>query len=1014
MKTKIIYYICYIIVLLVQITACSDVLDGGDVCDFSAIEGELTLHFEELAHKNVHISRSSQDQQKKERIESLQVYIFNESGRLTGYTELYDKDGSIDSPQGQVTVHTRGGKSYIYAIANLLTSQYDVTEEDFKLLQVDSDQIQSSNLTRDLFLKIRFKRQPQALMPLDNLFLMSGYVNNGNFVTISPIGNGKLSITEPAEPDNRIIKLYRILSSNTIKVKTTPGHDFKLTKIELRNVANTGTLLPASQNSPEVTTGTFEQMNAVEVTTPNTFEFYLPENIQQVNPGTIINKWENREDNTYDQSKEHKIFTKAPANASYIILYGKYINERMKRAAEVAYTIHFGDIGAQFQRLDNFNVERNCKYTYSVTINGVEDIIVEAKKEGNHPYAEGVVLELNNGKLYELDAHYESRILKFIKGGIFKHQGIQHNQRKFHGYMTYISTPLGQSRALCIEKSENDNKVYLYNTFDAGAKTPLCEIREDGLFYDLHNGTQITDETMVQDIAGTLDDKWVKFRRNTEENKVYPRFYKRDIVCKYPGDQFFMKSPETMNPSLTGDKEPLINIYALLYQLVTHEQDTDNSFWNETDNQGQACVYYTCFVDENYYENERWDKYVNTPNRIMHVASHIYISEDQHSAFTDVLYTLSQRSIKTFYNPNLSSTVKAYGMETVSEEQHPVSISYKFRFQNYDYDFKTYRDNWNGYTSTYNEMLNCKWSDEECKYVPQQQPLHTSVCKAMLTRNRDLNGDGILQKNEIRWYVGSEGQYAGAWYGEDIFPAETRLFDINLMNEFSPGEIPHLWHYFTSSPLEIFWAEEGSSTSTIKDNENPDNIGWSRANQVRCFRTLESNGPGLCDPEPFWTHTITSDKEIIVDLNRMDSRALRTNVKDELGIHYERDEQNRLPKRFIIAKDFATNLDPNAQTLDYFTWQEVKNNSNLSQINTGYTTPGWRLPNQRELGLMSLVDNERYREIWCRTKFNGSRYGKNNISYKNPNISGYGRLKNGNITVEVQQVNLKIICVKDL
>lgn len=1006
---KFVINLFYVLLLLVQ-AACTDDMEWGTAGQYSEASGQLTLSFEELTGRDIHISRTVLNGNEENFLHSLRIYVFSESGRLTGYTCLTgDGVHPIPTPRGKVTVSARGGKSYIYAIANLKTAQYYVSPEDFALLDVDPARVTASELTRERFLSVSFQRQPNSLLPLDNHFLMSGYANYGHPVTIVPAGAGRLTLSEPTAADDRVIKLYRVVSKNKISVKSAPGSHFTLTRYELHNVALSGTLLPSPPRQLAPTQGSFEQMDPIQVTTENTVEFYLPENIQKNTQG-IIKSWEDREKNVYDSLKVTKTFTHAPENASYIVLNGKFSNEADKIAAEVTYTIHFGDIGARLDRLDNFEVERNCTYTYNITINGVNDIIVEARKEGDHPYAEGNVIHIHNGTIYELDAHYESRILKFVKGGISNGMEMIYDKQEYHGYIAYISTPFGKSRSVCVEKSQKNGKIYLYDVFEQGStKTPLCEIRENGL-YD-HNGRPITDEQTLTDIFGMSDYKWARFRKNTPHNLVGDKTDLSRYVCKYPGDQFFMKPSDLMNIHLTGDKEPLIDIYTLLYNLAKHDTDTENTYWNAVDSKGKSCVYYTCFVDENYYEHKSWDLYVNQPDRIMHVASEIDISDDEHSTYMSVLYTLSQKSIKTFYNPSYASEVKAYGIESVTDEQHPVSGSSRdiVSFRNTDYDFSdAHKEKWNGHTSAVKRMDRNSWNQPHTRYLVNQQPLHTTVSTSMLSRNRDLNGNGVIDADEIRWYVGAVGQYVGIWLCEEILPAESRLFDITLMHDFVLGSFPHEWHYFTASSPEIFWAEEGSSTSGLYAGD------WSQARQVRCFRTLESSGKGLSDPDTYFQsrRLLSRDGEIEVSLDRVDSRALRPHVNTMLGVHYERDEQNLLPSHFKIAKSFAHNLNT-SQRSEFFTWQEVKNPSNMSGIDTGSEEPGWRVPNQRELCVMVFADDNRCRGIWCRTKYNGSRYGAFHQGYKN-NISGYARLDNGNMTVQVNKNRMKVICVKDI
>ena len=95
----------------------------------------------------------------------------------------------------------------------------------FKTLLNVSD-VKTSRLTRDDLLSMKFKRtaptgnQVLSPSPVDQIFMMSGYLNEGNAVTIQDDG----SIKE-LNANERIIYLYRILAKNTftIDLKNSPG-----------------------------------------------------------------------------------------------------------------------------------------------------------------------------------------------------------------------------------------------------------------------------------------------------------------------------------------------------------------------------------------------------------------------------------------------------------------------------------------------------------------------------------------------------------------------------------------------------------------------------------------------------------------------------------------------------------------------------------------------------------------------------------------------------------------------
>lgn len=77
----------------------------------------------------------------------------------------------------------------------------------------------------------------------------------------------------------------------------------------------------------------------------------------------------------------------------------------MEVEADVKYTIHLGDFSDG--NFNNFDVERDHYYKYTVTVNGVDEIIAEVEtNRENQPGAEGVVFR--KGSKVRVDAHYEA------------------------------------------------------------------------------------------------------------------------------------------------------------------------------------------------------------------------------------------------------------------------------------------------------------------------------------------------------------------------------------------------------------------------------------------------------------------------------------------------------------------------------------------------------------------------------------------------------------------------------
>ena len=151
------------------------------------------------------------------------------------------------------------------------------------------------------------------------------------------------------------------------------------------------------------------------------------------------------------------------------------------RTGEVKYIIHLGG-GAD--DIENFKSIRNKKYSYNVTFNVVESIIVEVQggedKEGANPGVEGDVVDAKT-IVYSLDAHYncinlgftyeEIKELSFIIQSPFADDAIYSETNKLPG----------------TEKEAGDYKwIKLQRTTDAQT---LAKYREKGTtpiyLYDL-------------------------------------------------------------------------------------------------------------------------------------------------------------------------------------------------------------------------------------------------------------------------------------------------------------------------------------------------------------------------------------------------------------------------------------------------------------------------------------------------------------------------------------------------
>lgn len=180
--------------------------------------------------------------------------------------------------------------------------------------------------------------------------------------------------------------------------------------------------------------------------TPSSFTVYLPENIREYTGDKTEWEFADRDrvrkddngENLYENTPSqeghegHYQFENAPEKSTYVEITGKFEGNNI--SAETKYILHLGDFSNN--KFKEFSLRRDYHYQYTVTVNGVNDIVVEVKGEDGtsnpqekNPAVEGIVFE--GGARVQLDAHYEQVEMKLMKNKISE------------GVYIYAKTPFG-------------------------------------------------------------------------------------------------------------------------------------------------------------------------------------------------------------------------------------------------------------------------------------------------------------------------------------------------------------------------------------------------------------------------------------------------------------------------------------------------------------------------------------------------------------------------------------------
>lgn len=620
----------------------------------------------------------------------------------------------------------RSGKWFMYAVANYGKGFFPVDVNALK------------GLTRSEFLDYCITKQNNALDIIETSVLMSGkYCPAGKTYDQC---DGSLDIKPGENKLDGIIRLRRSVAKITFVFKggshthtidgttTTANVTFKPESYGLYEYSRSCTLMERDWNDAIEYKG---DLNVSETNrfhngsdfpiTGSRFEFYMPENVQTRNvKGTPDNGWNyfNREERNSDgvenpTQEQYNTFKYAPKHGTFVAVKGTISIPEENYSGDVTYYIHLGNFT---NSADDFTVRRNYHYTYTITVNGVDNIIAEAKAEDSseiQPGAEGNITHTTDAYLdVRLDSHYETVLLK-VEADV-----------DASTYAVRVNSPYTKNVMVKSTDSPAD--------FEAKKKD--------------------------------LDYGWIRFGKPAA-NKGY---------ISYPGEDkttdIFGLITDLQNKN---EKYWLKGTYTESGQTTAKDYYYTIAYVNEYYYEDKMPV-------DDAGKTAELKKFINADDRTMSVilGPNVFESKDGHSTYTDLthgFFNISQRSIKTFYD---LSVANPFGIEQIEEtaatKNYKINYSYSNR-NNYDKDKS---DTDNGYLNIPDRFTNgsSSWNSYISNGFYQSVALSKDYAVYQcLSRNRDENGNGTIDASEVKWYLPAVNQCTYYWFGMNSLPEDARI-----------------------------------------------------------------------------------------------------------------------------------------------------------------------------------------------------------------------------------------------
>lgn len=979
--------------MLFFVTSCADdmLVDSNNGNIKEGIPVSVSFNFQ--VEKTAVQSRAAQDINTEYKVNNLYVFAFYGDGRLDNKrwyqlselenTQEKQNDGS-GTTQGEIPnfkIHTGSSKTF-YAVANVGYSGLNASAFD-NIETLEDLQAVTSDL--------------ESAISLDRIsFLMSGQL-------ATDAGQTSFDVTSNTTRIDGTFLLKRTDARITFNVKSEAAEKnwtefaFEPRSYRVVNIPRRTYIFPHDEDA-EGEYGRMTQTLNFDVPNPkgtSTFDFYVQENRQtpkkRITEDDLTEENENatvfamREEwNETNEETGEKIFEFAPEQGTYVEINGllSYQDETVNPvefvSADVTYTIHLGNTGSAEEaslRANNYETLRNTHYTYNIKVRGVNDIIVEVEDDDEkRPGAEGDVV-IAGGEVVELDSHFDRYKFYLRKSDLLATANDE--------VLTWaISTPF-----------ENAMRI------------------------------QGNDEL-------PHDYKWITFAINKEygvDNNSY---------VKYPGDDIY-DGYANATPSETGtykapywngyrdipqanqgkvalrDVEQLLNFLTQQAKEPTPGLDLFESFDDESGQRLEDVVVVTAFVDEYLYvadptnPNETstpekpskeglllWKKVVNGRDRMLHICRGAgQTSTDGNSSVIRSVLSFRQHPIHTIYDVSQpdDKLYKAWGTEMIMETG---KLAASFNHPHADKELDNTTDN--GRVNQLNFVIDVTkyWTDiiaTNERYGLKNEPgevNHNTIWHACMLRNRDINGDNVIQEREVRWYLAAIDQLSALWIGDASINESARTYPAEVRGERYHIASSTYWveDNGTKSSVNptILWAEEGASIGDYYYSNSGDDVGYNPVpRDLYAYRCVRNLGIALGDelsvtPQNY----VDFDEETMtVDLSLLGYASKRTasDNGNTLPDHHERNTNNRPYEEFQISTEEYSRyqerkggywedghwngwewipghwVDAYWEDVDY-SWKKFHDSLYPDEGSGENPCPdGFRPPNQREMAIMLTI-----------------------------------------------------------
>ena len=661
-----------------------------------------------------------------------------------------------------------------------------------------------------------------------------------------------------------------------------------------------------------------------------------------------------------------KLTYKNPAgNPNNPTIPGQTFPEITSREVNAKYIVHLGYIGGN---ANDFNSLRNSIYTYRVKIKSATEIIVEAfTNDENQPGAEGTVIDVTD-QMFNLDAHYAAFNIHLTETELrnFSFSIVADNYR-------FAIDREGNETGDPIPTSTTDAAYQYYSWIEMMP-------------------TNSTDASVLAAYPGigtyTGSNRLYTLKDIRDHAQTLPAGYYTVFVNEYTyegettgavGDQTggkwrdYVNKPNRMaylNVAQATSADGLSRYFRSKYAV---SQRSIQTYYNTAANPAPANAIGVEHINETFGMDMRWptsevalaDGGGNYPAVTTTGLSadngryNVWIKSGGNGNWT---MAGNWTTYVQCGNANNNTTGVANAVKRINNDNQGVPDNEKLP--------KTWpvpmpvllnAGDFSGAIKSRDAVINT--------YDPQTDADEAQVIHAMhacMNRNRDLNGNGIIDANELRWYLPASGKYVRVIMGRNALSTPIMDYDNNPQLNQAPSTGLNGRLSLATSDGKTVWAVEGMSMSDFGTYHVPS---WG----VRCIRNLgvnlsEVTSDPTDDPvDPAYsvqksTNTAYNTGAVVKNQHYYGT-SLRDYSADPLPLHKTNSPYNKIGRygfevalRGNAVRNGALVQESSEATASYGSVSGYTNYINgatsCATLNNNSGRKGWRTPNQKELIIM--------------------------------------------------------------